>query len=179
MDQEAARLLVAHVGTSLRTLDGELSKLVLFVGARDSVSADDVASIVGISRDFSVFELQRALGSGDGARAVSILEHLLDGGENPGFLLVMLTSYFVALWKVHELTRTETARGAIAAEIRVSPYFVQEYLAGARRFSVPAIEDALCSLAEADTALKTTQANPRQILHPLLARLLSGMKAEN
>jgi DNA polymerase-3 subunit delta len=179
IDQEAVRLLVAHVGTSLRALDGELAKLVIFAGAREAISADDVAAVVGVSREFSVFELQRVLGTGDTARAVSILEHLLDGGESPTFLLVMLTSYFVALWKVHELRRKEAPRGSIAAEIRVSPYFLQEYLAGAQRFPAPEIEEALCRLAEADAALKTTQADPRQVLHTLLARLLNGKRTNS
>jgi len=179
IDMDAVRLLVAYVGTSLRALDAEAAKLILFAGTRDAISADDVGSVVGVSREFSVFELQRALGMVDTPRAVSILERLLEGGESPTFLLVMLTSYFVALWKIHELKRKETPRTAIASEIRVNTYFLKEYLAGAQRYTGAEIEEALCLLAEADTALKTTQTDPPQVLHTLLARLLNGKKANS
>ena len=154
---DAARLLVAYVGTSLRILDGELGKLYLYTRGRDAIATEDVASVVGLSREFSVFELQRALGTADAPRAVSILEHLLDGGENPSFLLVMLTSYFVTLWKLHELKRKDTPPGAIASELRVNPYFLREYLTGAETFTGAEIEEVLCRMAEADAALKSTQ----------------------
>ena len=177
--EDAIRLLVAYVGTSLRALDGELAKLVLFVGVRSEIRADDVGAVVGVSREFSIFELQRALGAGDAPGAVSLLERLLDGGESPAFLLVMLTSYFVALWKVQELRRKDAPRAAIAAEIRVNPYFLNEYITGSQRYSGRQIEEALCRLADADAALKGTQAEARQILHTLLARLLSEKSTDS
>lgn len=174
ISSDASRLLVAYVGASLRGLQSELEKLFTYMGDKRSISAEDVGSVVGFSREFSVFELQRAIGSRNHQRAAEILERMLEMGQTVPFILVMLTSYFSSLWKVHTLRSQGLSQSDMAAELQTSPYRVKELAGALKQFSLQEIEQAFCFLASADLEVKSTAADPRQVMHPLLARLLSN-----
>jgi DNA polymerase-3 subunit delta len=169
---EAARVLQAYVGTSLRALDNELEKLYTYLGKKRAIGADEVAEVVGLSREFSIFELQRAIGHRDTGRALEIGEYMLDGGETLTFIHVMLTSYFVSLLKVQELKRKGTSDRDISSEIRVTNFFVREYVDAAARFSRREIENAFCRLARSDERMKTSSEDHRQILSSTIVSLI-------
>jgi DNA polymerase III subunit delta len=171
---EAARVLQAYVGTSLRALDNELEKLYTFLGKKQTIGAGEISEVVGLSREFSIFELQRAVGSRDAGRALEIGEHMLDGGETLTFILVMLTSYFVSLLKVQELKRKGASDREIAAEIRVTNFFVREYVDAAGAYTRREIENTFCRLARADERIKTSGEDHRQILSSTIVGLIGS-----
>jgi DNA polymerase-3 subunit delta len=169
---EAGKLLAAYVGSSLRALDNEIDKLMLFIRDRTSISADDVAAVVGFTREFSVFELQKAVGAKNLPRAVEIMERMIDAGAGLPFVFTMLTSYYATLWKLADLRRRGVAERELAGEAGINPYFVREYLEALRQHGVGEIEQAFSHLAEADEQSKTGSRDPRQIMHLLLIRLI-------
>jgi DNA polymerase-3 subunit delta len=169
---EASRVLQAYVGNSLRALDNELEKLYTYLGSAQTIGQEEVTEVVGLSREFSIFELQRAIGNRDGGRALEIGERMVDGGEALTFILVMLTSYFVSLLKVQDLKRKGAQTRDIASEIRVRFSFVGEYVDGAAEYSRHEIENAFCRLARADEKVKTTGEDHRQILSSTLVRII-------
>ncbi len=169
---EAGKLLAAYVGSSLRALDNEIDKLMLFILDRPSISADDVAAVVGFTREFSVFELQKAVGAKNLPRAVEIMERMIDAGAGLPFVFTMLTSYYATLWKLADLRRRGVAERELAGEARINPYFFREYLEALRQHGVRDIEQAFSHLAEADEQSKTGSRDPRQIMHLLLIRLI-------
>ncbi len=170
--QDAAKLLAAYVGSSLRDLENELEKLFLFLGGRTSITADDVAVVVGFTREYNVFELQKAVGEKNARRAAMILERILDSGERIPMLISILTSYFATLWRIADLRRRGVPDRDLAAEVRVNPYFLKEYLDVLRRFTMQEIEKAFEHLVIADEQSKSTGSNPKQIMHNLLVRLI-------
>jgi DNA polymerase-3 subunit delta len=91
---EAATLIHSYVGRSLRELQNELDKLSLFIGKRAMIGVDDVNAVVGMSRQFNVFELQASVGAKEYARALEIVGHLLEAGESAVGLVTMLTRYY-------------------------------------------------------------------------------------
>jgi DNA polymerase-3 subunit delta len=169
---EAARVLQAYVGTSLRGLDNELEKLYTYLGEKRTIGAEEVADVVGLSREFSIFELQRAIGARQTGRALEVGERILNGGETLTFVLVMLTSYFVALLKAQELKRRGASEAEIMSEIRVSKPFIREYVDAAAEYSRHEIEDAFCRLARADERVKSSGDDHRQILSSTIVGLI-------
>ncbi|MEK9135813.1 MAG: DNA polymerase III subunit delta, partial [Bacteroidota bacterium] len=81
IDAEASKILGAYVGTSLREIQNELDKLYIFIGEKKSIDVDDIRAVVGISKEFNVFELQNAIGAMNHARSTEILTRMLDVGE--------------------------------------------------------------------------------------------------
>jgi len=170
--QDACRLLAAYVGTSLRELQNELEKIYIYLGSRTSITADDITAVVGMSKELSIFELQKAIGARDLKRSCEIMERMLDAGAKVPFIILMLTGYFASLYRLFDLRRRNAPQQEMASEIRVSPYFLKEYLDALGRFPVHDIERAFDILVGADEQSKTSTADPKQVMQLLLVRLL-------
>lgn len=173
---EAAQLLAAYAGPSLRSLQNEISKLLTYLGRPAAITADDVSSVVGVSREYTVFELQRAIGGRNRQRAAEIVDRMMEAGESPPWIIVMLTSYFLSLWRVRDLLRTGTSNAAIAGDLRVTPFRAQEYREAAERFTREEIEDAFSLLARADEQVKGASPDERLAMLECVLRIVGNGK---
>ncbi len=152
----ACRLIQAYVGNSLQSLQNEIDKLFVFIGDRKKVTIEDIGAVVGASKGYTIFELQNAIGRKDSKEAVRILERMLEVGQSPQMIIVMLTRFFTQLWKLSDARARRMSEQEIAREIGVSPYFVKQYIDFHANFDVDQIERNFKALLEADTVLKST-----------------------
>ena len=169
---EAIELLQAYVGNSLRELANQMEKLIIAIGTRTAIERADVESIVGISKEFSIFELTRALGEKSPTRALSIGAHMLEAGEGIPFLVVMLTRHFTVLWKLSAYRTEQKSEFELAQAVQVNPYHLKQYREQLRRYPLAAIEDAFLALECADLSAKTSAADSRLILDILLCDIM-------
>lgn len=176
-DAEACRLIQAYVGNSLRSLQNELDKLYVFIGERKSITAEDVAAVVGATKGYTVFELQNAIGRRDAREAIMILERMLENGQSPQMIIVMLSRFFTQLWKLTDVRARKMSDRDLSSEIGVSTYFMKQYLEFRTNFSVGQIEQNFKLLLEADTTLKSTSRDPRLVLDLLIVSLLQESTA--
>jgi DNA polymerase-3 subunit delta len=95
--RDGAEMLVQLVGTAMGLLDQELSKLAVAVGSKATIEAEDVDRLVGRSRNANVFAIMDAVGNGQPARAIAILEELFAEGEDPMAVMGPLT------WQLRQL----------------------------------------------------------------------------
>jgi DNA polymerase-3 subunit delta len=172
IESDAAKLLSVYVGTSLMEIQNELHKLYAFIGERKSISADDVRAVVGVSKEFNIFELQNALGRKHVARASEIGVRMIDAGESPVFIIVMLTRFFTTLWKAIDLRRRGTSGSSLATQLGVSPYSLPEYEAALVQYHPDEVEQAFDILASSDEALKSTTEDHQNLINATLVRLM-------
>ena len=176
IEAEAAKLLAAYVGTSLREIRSELVKLFIYIGSRKEITAGDVSALVGMSKEYTPFELQKVVGRRETARAMRILEEMLGAGGGAPLVIATMTNYFLTLWKLHELQRLGVAREDQAAQARIHPFFLREYHE-ALAFQGPAsCERALLLLAEADEQSKSGVGDARQVMESLIVRLCGAQE---
>lgn len=170
IDPEAVKILAAYVGTSLREIQNELDKLYIFVGKRQAIVSDDIRAVVGVSKEYNIFELQNAVGGKNLARSTEILDRMMDLGESPILIIMMLTRYFTTLWKLHDLRR----RGStdLASASGVNPYYLKDYVATLGHYSVAELERSFEILATADELLKSTSMGPSQVMQNMLIQLM-------
>ncbi len=174
IDPSGNRLLAEYVGTSLREIQNELEKLYVYAWPRKQITVDDVQAVSGISKEFSIFELQRTMGDKDLGRSLEILGRMLDGGQSPIKITVMLAHYYIALRKLIDLRRKEPAIQASALGIK--PYFLREYQAALDNYSEQELDEALLAITRADEQLKTTSYEAKQILQFMAAAILSNVE---
>lgn len=170
---EAVRMLTEFVGTNMRAAAEELEKLKTYTADRETITADDVVHASGQTREFNVFELQKAIGEGRRRDAFRIAERMLQqAGNTRGealMIVAVLTSYFTKLWKLTAAFGQVPERG-LAARIGVSPYFVKEYVASLRRYNVALIEEAFAALLAADYELKGGVGRDEKLVMSLMLR---------
>jgi len=114
IESAAMELLIASVGESLNALKNELDKLVNFIGEKNTITIDNVSEIVGIAKEFTIFELIKALGEKDVQRSLMILNRMLELGESPQGMIVMITRFYTQLWRLDELRRQHRSDNEIA-----------------------------------------------------------------
>ena len=181
IDPAAARLLAESAGTELSTIVVETDKLLknLPEGAL-RVRVEDIEKNVGISRQFSVFELTRELSYKNSAKALKIAAHLGDGAK---FSMPMAVSafytHFNRILKYNALlqkTSNPSDEQMSRALAGVNPYFYQEYNAAVRNYPLKACIAAMSLLCEYDYRGKGGDgqaATDGELLVELTAKLLN------
>ena len=119
---DAAALLVELSGSDLAQLLGDVEKAALAGGPDNRrVGIAEVRAVVGEHRLRHIFELTRALEARDAGAALSVLERLLNAGEEPLGVLGMLAREVRALWQTSEPLRQGRREDDIARSLRRPP----------------------------------------------------------
>ncbi len=148
-------LLAEYLGTDLVVLNGALDKLLLNVPAERAVTAEDIETHVGISRQFNIFELQDALGGKDFDRAVRI-GYALSQNERENPLIVTIASlfgFFAGMFAMRDVLQRSEGEQKEATGIH-SSFRLGKLRQSAGRWSRPELMSALQVLEEYDLKSK-------------------------
>lgn len=75
-EPKAVEMLTEHLGTDIAKISNELSKLLLSLPeGTKTITADHIEQNIGISKDFNLYELCKAVTTRDKARALMIADH--------------------------------------------------------------------------------------------------------
>ncbi len=180
MTPEAAHQLQAIVGSDLGELAGEVEKLAVFVGGRDSIAAGDVESSLGPVRAGSVFDIAEAVGEKDLARALDAYERAMDAGDAPQAIVALFVRHLVILWKIRFLKRDRRTDDEIKKQLQLGwgfNRFYNRYSAQSRLLSGRDLLSGFEALYEADTSLKSSALPPELVMRRLLYTLCTGQAA--
>ena len=135
IDEKVAKILADSIGTDLTQIVGALQKLI--DGRPEGMKVIDAALVernIGISKDFNVFELQDALIKGDVVKANRITQYFATSKDHPMVKeLGILYGFFANLMIFHYLP--DKSDRVAASALGVSPFFVKDYAAAAKRYS--------------------------------------------
>ena len=181
IDPEAANLLAESVGTELSTIAVETDKLLknLPEGATH-VSVADIEKNVGISRQFSIFELTKELSFRNAARALKIAAHLGTAAKfNMPQAVSALYMHFNRILRYGALLSrggTPSPEDKAVALSGVNPYFYREYDTAVRNYPLPKAMEVVSLLCEYDYLGKGGDggaATPDQLMVELVAKILN------
>ena len=181
IDPEAAALLAESVGTDLSTIVVETDKLLknLAEGA-SSVSIADIEKNVGISRQFSIFELTKELSYRNAPKALKIASHLGNAARfNMPQAVSALYMHFNRILKYGALLSRSgypSAEEKASALAGVNPYFYREYDTAVRNYPVPKAQAVIALLCEYDYLGKGgdgAAAVPADLMVELVAKILN------
>jgi DNA polymerase-3 subunit delta len=177
---DAAALLGEHAGTDLNKIAIETEKMLknLPEGAVE-VSAEDVEKNVGISRQFSIFELTKELSLKNSPKALKIAAYI---GSSAKFAMPMAVSalyvHFYRILKYGALLagNSNPTSDQKAKILGVSPYFFREYDAAVRNYPVRKCMGVISLLREYDYKGKggdVGEATPAELMVELTAKILN------
>ncbi len=174
LDAAAAELLTELSGNDLTRLRGEVEKAALAAGPDNRrVGVAEVRAVVGEHRLRHIFELTRALAASDTASALSLLELLINAGEEPLGVLAMLGREVRALWQAAEGLRGGRREEDIARALRRPPDAAAAVIARARGMAPGVCARLLERCWDAERRLKLS-GPARPELSLLVADLCAG-----
>jgi DNA polymerase-3 subunit delta len=171
----AVRVLCESVGTDLSRMATEIDKVLTAKAAGYRITEADVMSQVGMSREFNVFELQRALVVQDLPKACQIAEYFASNTrKNP---LIMVIAFLYGFYSKLYALASASSKGDTSASnsLKINPYAMKDYTAALNKYSVPKLAECVSLLKETDLKLKGVNAGSTddgQLLKELVLRLL-------
>jgi DNA polymerase III subunit delta len=176
IDDRAVQALCEFVGNDLHRLANEVDKIVISLAAGESITAERIMNQVGISKEYNIFELQKAILQRDTVLANRIVNYFeRNTKKNPMIPVVAyLFSFFSKL--LIAANATDKSEKGLASELKVSPYAVRDYSLALRQFPLAKIIDNISSIKDADLKLKgvnTGSADEGQIFRELVWRLMN------
>jgi len=172
---KASALLGEFVGTELSKIVNELTKLFINLPAGAEITEDTIERNIGISKDFNVFELQKALGKKDVFKANMIIRYFAaNPKENPLVKIIpSLYSYFSKILIYHYLP--DKSKNSVAAALSVNPFFVQDYMSAAKNFNLARCVNVISYLKEYDLKAKgvdNASASDGELMKEMVFRIL-------
>jgi DNA polymerase III subunit delta len=151
---KASVLLVEFLGNDLSKISNEIEKLTINIPKGSQITEDYIEKNIGISKDFNVFELQKALGKKDVYKANQIIRYFAaNPKDNPmPKILPILYSWFSKLLLFHYLE--DKSRQSVASALSINPFFVQDYQAAAKNYPVAKLVQIIAWLREYDLKSK-------------------------
>ncbi len=141
----AALLLTEHIGNDISRISNEVDKLMLNLGAKKTISEEDIEEHVGVSKEYNVFELQSALQRKDFAKAFQIIQYF-ESNPKAGPIQMVLPAVYNFFSRVYMLFGIKGDDKTAAAAIGVNPYFIKDYMAAAKNYGYDGVEKALLLL---------------------------------
>ncbi len=175
---DVCRLLAENLGNDLSKITNELEKLTLNLEPGSNVTKDNIDKYIGISKEYNVYELQKALSEKDGLKSIKIAMNMASNlKKNPLIVTISsLGSYFTKVYLLH------FAKGMSDQEqLKIlklgSPFFLKEYKAAAARYSLAQCETIINTIKDFDLkskGLENVNTTHEELLKELCARILKA-----
>jgi DNA polymerase III subunit delta len=148
---------LATVGdVDLRLLDQEISKLVAYAGGRN-VTGGDIQKLVHAARSVDVFAMVDALGQRNGRRAIEQFHALVDDGQPPVRLLMMITRQFRMIMQAKDLSERRAPIADVMRALGAQKFVAEKMISQSRLFHMVQLETIYRWLLETDLNIKTGQ----------------------
>lgn len=152
IQHSAAQLLADYLGTDLSKVVNAINKLAIILPAGSQITAQHIEDNIGISKDYNVFELIKALNQKDVLKSNRIIAYFeANPKANPIQMVIpMLFRNFSQLAAYLSLADKSQA----AKEIGVSPYALNDFKDAAKYYDARKAEKVLGYLRSVDKKSK-------------------------
>ena len=190
IEPRAREMILSRAGDNLRGLQQELEKLVLFVGDRPAIRAEDVDMMFTDCGEGWIFDLTRALCERDALAAIRQLSRLMAQGDHPLKILGAVAAEARRLLAARQLLAGELAKSwrrgmsytqfqQVVAKLGISTpgrNLFGDYMCvqRAERFSLAELRSFMENIFETDVRLKSSSINGQLALEKLFLDMCLG-----
>ncbi|MFH1161472.1 MAG: DNA polymerase III subunit delta [bacterium] len=172
---KTACMLTEFLGADLSKIANEIQKLIINIPEGTQINEDLVEKNIGISKDYNVFELQKALGAREIFKANQIIRYFgANPRENPLVKVIpILYSFFSKVLLYQHLP--DPSRNNAAAALGVHPFFLQDYQLTAKNYPARKIVSIISILREYDLKSKgvdNISATDGELMKEMIYRIL-------
>ncbi|MEN8193068.1 MAG: DNA polymerase III subunit delta [Bacteroidota bacterium] len=173
LSNESAQILIEMVGQNKALLEMQLRKFKDYLNEDQKLTPDVIESLASKTKEYTIFNLQDALGKGDKAKSLEIGYNLLDGSFDLIFIIAMLTKFCTTLTQIIELRNKKLPDKEAARETNTSFYYYINCKKASYLLNEKRLMKASKALLEADIRLKTTSVDDKNNFTILLSDILN------
>lgn len=176
IEPKALVMLTDYLGSELEKVVQSVDKLVVAMGPGvTKITEDHVYRNVGVSKEYNVFELQKALYTRNVEKANRIVK--VFGADPKTYAMPAITAtlfgYFSKLLTYYYLT--DKSKSNVASQLKINPFFVADYETGARNFKGVKVAEIISLLREYDMKAKgfgNVNTPPGELLQEMVFKIL-------
>jgi DNA polymerase-3 subunit delta len=175
IDVHASTLLAENLGSDLSKIVNELGKLMINLPAGTKVTPEIVEENIGISKDFNVFELNKALSYRDVVKANRIVNYFAANPNDHPMVLVIgqLNAHFTKILLYNSLK--DKSKNNAASALGINAFFLNDYIKGGSNFPINKLYEVFGLLREFDMRSKgvnNESATTGDLLRELIFKIL-------
>jgi DNA polymerase-3 subunit delta len=175
IEDTAVRVFCEYIGADLKRLSNEIDKLLIGLSSKMAITSEMVMQQVGISREYNIFELQKALIAKDPLAANKIVNYFESNTrKNPLIPMVaFLYSFYSKLLIATALQ--DRSEKSLVSQLKISPFAARDYSKALQVYSEQHLSRCVSCIADTDLKLKginSGSASEGQILKELVYQLL-------
>lgn len=168
-------MLAEYIGNNLERLANEIDKML--INFKEKVHIDDhvIQKYIGISKEYNVFELQKAVAMREITKANKIINYFESNPKNNPVIPVIsvLYAFFSKLLVLH--ATNDKSDNNLASTLKVNRFFVKDYLVAGRNYPPQKVVNVIHDLRHADLQSKGVNAAnlaDGQILKELIFKIM-------
>lgn len=177
---QAIEVVGEHVGTDVIRLDSEMEKLALALppDRHSRVTPEEVLTYTGLNKEYSAFDLKKALARHDLPRSITIAQSLSRDSKRVPVQMIIPTlfSFFADLLTAYYAPRPLTQQSVMQyLELR-APFLVRDLMEGLKHYRPTKVVEILHALRRCDARSKgmySEQGAPDEILTDLVLMILN------
>lgn len=162
ISHENAGALVDMVGEDKSLLEMHIRKFSDFLGENGEITIDTIKTHASSTKEFSIFDLQDAMGKGNKEKALEIVFNLIEKGKEPVYLITMLTKYITTIARSLELAKG-TDDNTAARDLGVSWFYYKKCKESTFLRNEARLLNASKALLEADITAKTNMSDQKSL----------------
>jgi len=151
----AAALVAEYLGEDLSKVSNELDKLAINLAAGTEVNEKHIQEQIGISKEYNVFELQKALGSKNIVKSNRIINYFISNPKKNPLVVVVgtLFNFFSKVYLTHFLKNSSEREMMEKLGVRHA-FFLKDYKLAARNYPYQQSQNVISILKEYDLKSK-------------------------
>lgn len=156
IEPDASKMLADYLGTELSKIANELDKLIITLPEGETkINSSHIEKNIGISKEFNVFELNKALGKKNVYKSNQIIKYFSKNPKNNPFVVVItnLYSFYMKVLTYHYIT-DKSSNNNVASILGVHPFFVNDYKVAADNYNINKLHQVISILREYDMKSK-------------------------
>jgi DNA polymerase-3 subunit delta len=175
IDSESVMALCELVGNDLSRLTNEFDKLLISLKPGEGITRDKVFAEIGISKEYNIFELQRAIVRRDTQQTFRIVRYMAGNTKrNPVIPVVAFLYSFFSKLMAASVCEDKSEKG-LASALKINPYAARDYTIALRLYPSAKIVEIIHLLKETDLKLKgvnSGSATDGELLTELVGRII-------
>lgn len=151
----ASALVAEYLGEDLSKVSNELDKLAINLAPGTEVNEKHIQEQIGISKEYNVFELQKALGSKNVVKSNRIINYFISNPKKNPLVVVVgtLFNFFSKVYLTHFLKNSSEREMMEKLGVRHA-FFLKDYKLAARNYPYQQSQAVISILKEYDLKSK-------------------------
>ncbi len=175
IEPKAAVLMVEFLGTELSTISNEVKKMIINLEAGTLITSKIIEENIGLSKDYNVFELNKALGERNLVRSYQIANHFSKNEKGHPLQMTIPAIYRFFSQLLLFLSLRNMPPNQVASKMGINPYFLKDYQKASNNYNQKKIARIISALKNADLQAKgviSSSMTSEDILKELIFKIL-------